>query len=151
MQKLITIFLLVFFTKTNFQKFNNTVLTDTTKRIEVVNNQVLYESKMIGTIKSEKISTNGGKNLKFQVKVYETDGKEIAKFEIEVTAKAKKNTDPVKHAVLTTSKDNVVHNGSNFIDYHLPCKELEMKQNEVPQICKMVNYLIDNKYLEIKR
>jgi len=149
MKKIATILLLVFIAKTNFAKFNNLVI-DTIKPIEIVKNQIFYENKPIANIKTEKVSTSDGKNVKYLVNVYESEGKQIAKFEIEITPKVKKNTDAVKHAQLTTLRDNVVHNGTNFINFHLPVSETESNENEVPQLAKMVDYLIDNRYLIIK-
>jgi hypothetical protein len=140
---------LVLFTKTIFAKFNS-IKSDTINPIEIVKDQVIYENKTVAKIKSEKISATDSKNVRYLVNVYESEGKQIAKFEIEVTQKAKKNVDAVKYAQLTTLKDNVVHNGSNFIDFHLQLTEAVLKEDEAPQLANMVDYLIDNKYIIIE-
>ena len=148
MRKLTLFFLLVFVAKTNFAKSSN-LAADTIKSIEIVENQILYDNKPIANIKSEKVSTSDGKNVKYLVSVYHNEGKEVAKFEIEVSSKVKKKEDAVKYAQLTTLKDNVVHNGSNFIDYHMQLTEAVLEDEKAPQIAKMVDYLIENKYLPI--
>lgn len=149
MRKLIILFILIFFTKINFAKTDYIVLHDSLNPIEIVKDQIFYKSKLVAKIKTEKVASNDDKSLRYQVKVFKSEGQEIAQYEVEVVKKAKKNVHPITEAKLLTLIDNVVHHSSNFVNYESKVLDFSGNKDEVPQLVKMVDYLIDHNYLDI--
>lgn len=80
------------------------------------------------------------------VQFFKTEGKEIAEFNIDVLNKVKKNQEQIIDGSLNTLSDNVLHNGSNFINYNQKIK-IESNLENPPQLENTVAYLIRNKYL----
>jgi hypothetical protein len=149
MRRFALIFLLIFFAKINFAKSHDIILNDSLNPIEIVKDQVFYKDKLVARIKTEKVASNDDKFLRYQVKVFKSEGQEIAQYEVEVVKKLKKNVHPITEAKLVTLKDNVVHNASNFVNYETKILDSSVSQDEAPQLVKMVDYLIDHNYLDI--
>ncbi|HTN19054.1 MAG TPA: hypothetical protein VL125_01190 [Pelobium sp.] len=126
-------------------KANVVDLTDSISGVKIENQQILYRKSVLGKVK---VLSDGAKtqNSKlYNVQIFGRKGRLVAEYEVEVLSKHKKNHDAILNAQIKTVKDNVIHNGTNFIDFHL--KPSADSKDAVLQLDKVVKYLLNYKYL----
>jgi hypothetical protein len=126
-------------------KANVIDLTDSVSGVKIENQQILYQKSVLGKVK---VLSDGAKtqNSKlYNVQIFGKKGRLVAEYEVEVLNKHKKHHDTILNAQIKTVKDNVIHNGTNFIDFHL--KSSTDIKDAILQLDKVVKYLLNYKYL----
>lgn len=117
----------------------------------VESNSVNLDGKHLAnfTVESKELSADKREITKsYEVKIFNDKNKMVAEYSIEVAKDLKNNEMLVKEGFIKTKRDNVTHNGANFLDYHMACdQDKEEKKCDVPQIAKVIKYLISYKYL----
>ncbi|OAQ38744.1 hypothetical protein A5893_11890 [Pedobacter psychrophilus] len=147
MKNIVIIFFFLFFNKVGFASYSLNTANDSAKKITIINQQIKCQDKLVGKYTTNAINLEGDKVTRFVVKFFETEGEEIAELKIDLLNKVKKNQQQILDASLNTLTDNVVHNGSNFINYQQIIK-IEDNLENASQLKSTINYLLENKYLE---
>ncbi len=117
--------------------------TDTVKDVRIEKSQIIYNKNILGRIKTTHLHSKNSKSENYKVEVFCKQGRLVAEYEVEVLNKHRKNQDAILSAYVKTVIDNVVHYGSNFIDFHKKSEE----HISVLQVEKVVKYLFTYKYL----
>ncbi len=144
--KLYTTILLFFVCSLFSQAKENIVdLTDSINDVTIENQQIISHKKVLGKVKKLKVQRSTARSDNYTYQIFERKGKLVAEFEMEVLSKQKKAQDGILSAQVKTFKDNVIHNGTNFIDFHV--KSLRNDSEVVLQLDKVVKYLLAYKYL----
>lgn len=140
-------FLLVFLSM-SFLKASATQIdsTDTVTDLTIEEQQIIYQDKVVGKVQTLKAEALSSKSDDYTIQIFAKKGTLIAEYDIKVLAKRKKNKDCILSAELKTLKDNVIHNGSNFIDFHLNAVS-DNKSANLLQVDRVIKYLLAYKYL----
>nr|WP_294899285.1 hypothetical protein [uncultured Pedobacter sp.] len=126
-------------------KANTLDLTDTVSGIKIENQKILYHKNVLGKVKVHADDEQSQKAKIYNVQIFGKNQSLVAEYEVEVLSKQKKNQDAILSAQIKTIKDNVIHNGANFIDFHL--KSSVDVEDAVLQLDKVIKYLLEYKYL----
>lgn len=140
-------FVLMFLSICLFKAKANSVsdLTDSISDLKIENQQIIYNEKVVGNVSDPIIQLNDNKSEDYKVQIFGKKGRLVAEYRIEVLSKKKKNQDEILTAQIKTTKDNVVHNGNNFVDFH---QRFSIQHKEsILQLDKVVKYLLTYKYL----
>lgn len=146
MKNFTIILFLLFLGKVSFADYTSSFEGDSLKKVCIDNKQIKCNDKLVGKYTTKTIKLEGDKITRFVVKIFKTEGEEIAELNIDLLNKVKKNQQQIIDASLNTLSDNVLHNGSNFINYRQKI-EIENNLENPPQLENTVAYLIRNKYL----
>lgn len=120
--------------------------TDTTAELKIHDQQIIYQEEILGKIETLRTDATNAESEDFTIEIFSKKGDLVAKYNVKMLARLKKNKDYILSAELKTLKDNVVHNGSNFLDFHSKSFSNE-KMNNLLQIDKAVKYLFAHRYL----
>ena len=116
--------------------------SDTLSNVVIQNQQIISKKKLVGKIKKTVLPSNLPNATNHTVQIFGKSGKLIAEYVIEVLNKQRRNQDVIIAAQVKTLKDNVVHNGNNFIDFHIKSRN----EDAVLQLNKVVEYLLMYNY-----
>lgn len=126
-------------------KANFIDLTDSIGDVKIEQEQIIYRKKVLGNIKTLKVESQNHTSNNYRFQIFGKKGSLIAEYEMEVVDKQKKNQDDIIAAHLKTTKDNIVHNGNNFLDFHQ--KASNRQKNAILQLDKVIRYLLTYNYL----
>lgn len=144
--KFYTTLFLFFFCVLFFQaEAHVTDITDSIGDVKIENQQIVFHTKVLGVVKKLKVQRNASKTENYTYQIFEKKGKLIAEYEMEISNKEKRMKEGILSAQIKTLKDNVVHNGNNFLDYHV--KSSKDNVDRILQLDKVVRYLLTYKYL----
>ncbi|WP_017256856.1 hypothetical protein [Pedobacter arcticus] len=122
-----------------------TDLTDSISDVKIENQQIIFDTKVLGIVRKLKVHRNTSKTENYTYQIFEKKGKLIAEYEMEISSNEKKTKEGILSAQIKTLKDNVVHNGNNFLDYHM--KPSKNNVERILQLDKVIKYLLTYKYL----
>ena len=111
-------------------------------------NLIMYNGTLLGkfNIDSKEINVNKKEKVKvYYINIFCKDGKEVAQYDFQFAQKSKKNAIATVDATLKTTRDNVNHNPSNFLDFNEPLSE-DKEESEIIQFKKVVKYLMSYQY-----
>ena len=144
--KFYTTLFLFFFCVLFFQaEAHVTDITDSIGDVKIENQQIVFHTKVLGVVKKLKVQRNASKTENYTYQIFEKKGKLVAEYEMEISNKEKRMKEGILSAQIKTLKDNVVHNGNNFLDYHM--KSSKDNVDRILQLDKVVRYLLTYKYL----
>lgn len=112
-------------------------------------NQIVYNGILLGefNIQSKQLDVNKKEKVKaYHILIFGKDGKEVAQYDFQFTGKSKKNSSVIIDATLKTTRDNVKHDPSNFLDFNDSFSS-EKEESKIVQFEKVVNYLLSYHYL----
>lgn len=112
-------------------------------------NQIKVAGKYKGkyNVDVKDINVNGReKTTIYEVTIFDEIGLSVAKLRLQIKGKPKNKNFTIIDANLKTTKDNVTHNSSNFINYE-EINAVRSEEFEVPQFDNVVKYLLSYKYL----
>ncbi|TKB96329.1 hypothetical protein [Pedobacter cryophilus] len=112
-------------------------------------NKIIYNGMLLGkfNIQSKELDINNKEKIKvYHIIIFCKDGKEVAQYELQFNGKPKKNSSAIVDATLKTTRDNVKHNPSNFLDFS-DSLSLEKEESEIVQFEQVVKYLLSYHYL----
>ncbi len=137
--------IILFFLSSSFITAHASIFndTDTISEVKIDYPKIIAKKKVVGTVKTLPVIPSDSKSENHKVQIFEKSGKLVAEYELEVLSDRKKNRDAIISAKIKTLKDNVVHNGNNFIDVHFKSS----KNETLLQLNKVVEYLLKYKYL----
>ncbi len=147
MKKIFIIFFILLVSKVSSANNTLNLADDSIKNIIIDNQQIKCEDKLVGKYTTKTIKLEGDKTTRFIIKFFKTEGKEIAELNIDLLNRVKKNQQQILDASLNTFSDNVLHNGSNFINYQQIIQIDDDFQNS-SQLKNVITYLLNYKYLE---
>ncbi|HET8829370.1 MAG TPA: hypothetical protein VFM79_08500 [Pelobium sp.] len=142
-KKLLTLFLICasfFSAKANFID-----LTDSLGDVKIEQEKIIYRKKVLGNIKTLKVEAQNQTSNNYRFQIFGKKGSLIAEYEMEVVDKQKKNQDDIITAHLKTTRDNIIHNGNNFLDFHQ--KASNRQKDDILQLEKVIKYLLTYNYL----
>lgn len=142
-KKLLTLFLICasfFSAKANFID-----LTDSLGDVKIEQEKIIYRKKVLGNIKTLKVESQNQTSNNYRFQIFGKKGSLIAEYEMEVVDKQKKNQDDIITAHLKTTRDNIIHNGNNFLDFHQ--KASNRQKDDILQLEKVIKYLLTYNYL----
>lgn len=140
--------ILLFFLTLSFFKASASQIdsADTVTDLKIEQQQIIYQKEVVGKVQTIKVEPINSDSEEYTIQIFTNKGTLVAEYDVKVLAKHKKNKDSILSAELKTIKDNVVHNGSNFIDFHLQSMS-DNKNANLLQVDRVVKYLLTNKYL----
>jgi hypothetical protein len=124
---------------------------DSAKKYDFTNNQIKYRGNILGkfTLSETKSEEKGNKETHlFKVIIYGVKGDKAANYDLTILENTKKGLISVVDVSLKTVKDNVKHDGANFINYsplNSGVNELDKKINML-QLNNLMDYLLSYKY-----
>jgi len=126
-------------------------VADTTLKFDFANNQIKYHGNIFGkfTLSETKSEEKGNKETHlFKVIIYGVKGDKAANYDLTILENTKKGLISVVDVSLKTVKDNVKHDGANFINYspvNSGVNEFDKKINML-QLNNLMEYLLSYKY-----
>lgn len=118
---------------------------DSASDIRIEQQQIICHQSVVGRLKTSSTKSANPNAQSFRIQIFEDKGRLVAEYDIELLGKRKKNQDAILGAKIKTLRDNVVHNGTNFLDFH--AKEVDKSQDSLFQLEKVVEYLMAYDYL----
>ena len=138
-------FILLLLVCTNF--LNATIVDDKKSEIVIENNEIKAKDRVLGKIKADEkeIIAAKSKIKNYIVSIYNKKGALIATYDVKSVLKQSKKDRSILEASLKTYKDNVTHTGSNFLDFN--SNVADKVDQTAPQFSRVIEYLIQNKYM----
>lgn len=124
---------------------------DTAKEFDFTDDQIKYHGNILGkfTFSEIKSQVKGNKETQLlKVVIYGLNGNKVADYDLTILENPRKGGISVVDVYLKTLKDNVKHDGANFINYSRSISgvnELDKKVN-ILQLESLVEYLVRYKY-----
>ena len=128
--------------------FSNAASFDDKKSdIVIENDEIKAKDKVLGKIKADEreIVAAKSKIKNYIVSIYNKKGALIATYDVKSVLKQSKKDRSILEASLKTYKDNVTHTGSNFLDFN--SNVADKVDQTAPQFSRVIEYLIQNKYM----
>lgn len=113
--------------------------------IEINQEVITYKNDVVGKFETEEVESGNAKTKTVNVSIFSKKGMLIAMYNLELLNKPNKNKDVILSASVKTTKDKVIHSGTNFIDFHIKGKKTD--ESKLIQLDKVIRYLIDYNYL----
>lgn len=139
------IFILLILLCSNFS--NASSFDDKKSDIVIENDEIKAKDKVLGKIKADEkeIVSAKSKIKNYVVSIYNKKGILIATYDVKSVLKQSKKERKILEASLKTYKDNVTHTGSNFLDFN--SNAVDKVDQTAPQFSRVIEYLIQNKYM----
>lgn len=124
---------------------------DTVKEFDFTDDQIKYHGNILGkfTFSEVRSQLKGNKESQLlKVIIYGSNGDKVAYYDLTILEIPKKRMISVVDVSLKTVKDNVKHDGANFINYTINdtgVNQLEKKVNKL-QLNSLIEYLVHYKY-----
>lgn len=137
--------MLVILLSVNFNLDAKVFISNLNDDIEINQEIVTYKNNVVAKFETQEQKSGDAKTKIVNVSIFSKKGKLIALYDIELLNKASKNKDAILSASIKTTKDKVIHSGTNFLDFHV--KQKNEDQAKLIQLDQVIKYLMSYHYL----